>query len=169
MKRSVSGKQPNSRMCFICGLKNAMGLKASFYVLDNGELAAVFTARDEHQGYPGRLHGGIAAAVLDELIGRAVNIENPGEVWGVTVELSVKYRRPVPVGEEIRAVGRITKSGGRFFEGEGEILLSDGTSAVVASGRYLRLPLDKIAVSELDALEWGVVPLDTDPREIELP
>lgn len=169
MKRSVSGKQPNSRMCFICGLKNTMGLKASFYVLDNGELAAVFTARDEHQGYPGRLHGGIAAAVLDELIGRAVNIENPGEVWGVTVEFSVKYRRPVPVGEEIRAVGRITKSGGRFFEGEGEILLSDGTSAVVASGRYLRLPLDKIAVSELDALEWGVVPLDTDPREIELP
>ena len=64
MGRRVVVKQANSRMCFICGLKNAMGLKASFYKLEGGELAAVFTPREEHQGYPGRLHGGIAAPYL---------------------------------------------------------------------------------------------------------
>jgi uncharacterized protein (TIGR00369 family) len=156
-------------MCFVCGLKNASGLKVSFFALDNGELAAVFTPRDEHQGYPGRLHGGIAASVLDEVIGRAVNLSNLGEVWGVTVDLSLKYRKPLPIGEPLRARGRITKDGGRFFEGTGEILLSDGTPAVEASGRYIRLPLDKLAVSDLDALEWAPVPLPGDPEEIDLP
>jgi uncharacterized protein (TIGR00369 family) len=156
-------------MCFVCGLKNALGLKVSFFVLDNNELAAVFTPRDEHQGYPGRLHGGIAAAVLDEVIGRAVNLSNLGEVWGVTVDLSLKYRKPLPIGEPLRARGRITKDGGRFFEGTGEILLADGTSAVEASGRYIRLPLDKLAVSDLDTLEWAPVPLPDDPGEIDLP
>ena len=129
----------------------------------------MLTAREEHRGEPGRLHGGIAAAVIDELIGRAINTGGSEEVWGVTVELSVKYRKPVPVGEELRAVARITKNGGRFFEGTGEILLSDGTHAVEASGRYIRLPLDRIADSELDALEWGVKPLPGDPPDLDLP
>jgi len=169
MKRRAVGKQANSRMCFICGLKNAMGLKASFYKLEGGELAAVFTPREEHQGYPGRLHGGIAAAVVDELIGRAINDSAVDEVWGVTVELSVKYRKPVPVGEELRAVARITRDGGRFFEGTGEILLSDGSAAVEARGRYFRLPLDQIAQSELDELEWAVIPRPGDPPALDIP
>ncbi|MCM8762953.1 MAG: PaaI family thioesterase, partial [Candidatus Omnitrophica bacterium] len=56
-KLLVTSKQPNSRMCFVCGLKNAFGLKAAFFNLDTGEVAALFTPREEHQGYPGRLHG----------------------------------------------------------------------------------------------------------------
>ena len=130
---------------------------------------AVFTPREEHQGYPGRLHGGIAAAILDELIGRAVNLTNLDEVWGVTVDLSLKYRKPLPIGETLRGRGRITKDGGRCFEGTGEILLSDGTPAVEARGRYIRLPLEKLAVSDLETLEWGTVPLSEDPREMDIP
>ncbi len=168
-KLLVTSKQPNSRMCFVCGLKNAFGLKAAFFNLDTGEVAALFTPREEHQGYPGRLHGGIAASVLDEVIGRAVNPEGLSAVWGVTVELSVKYRKPIPLGQTLTAIGRITSRKGRFFEGSGEILLSDGTVALEAKGRYMELPLEKIARSEIDALEWGVVPLPDDPTELELP
>ncbi len=169
MKKAVTGKQPNSRMCFVCGLKNAFGLKAAFYNLESGEVAAVFTPREEHQGYPGRLHGGIAASVLDEVIGRAINPQGLAAVWGVTVELTVKYRKPIPLGEAITAIGRITGRRGRFFEGSGEILLSDGSVALEAKGRYMELPLDKIAQSEMDELEWQVVPSPTDPAEMYLP
>jgi uncharacterized protein (TIGR00369 family) len=156
-------------MCFVCGLKNVLGLKAKFFVLENSEVVALFTAREEHQGYPGRLHGGIAAAVIDEVIGRAVNKRGDEEVWGVTVELTTKYRKPLPLGETLRAVGRITKQGNRFFEGTGEILLPDGTVAIEAKGRYLNLPLDKIADSKLDALEWGVMPSGDDPDAVDIP
>lgn len=166
---SITSKQPNSRMCFVCGLKNAFGLKASFYNLETGEVVALFTPREEHQGYPGRLHGGIAASVLDEVIGRAVNPQGIVAVWGVTVELTVKYRKPIPLGQTLTAVGRITNRKGRFFEGSGEILLSDGTVALEAKGRYMELPLEKIAQLEIDELEWGVVPLPEDPKELKLP
>jgi acyl-coenzyme A thioesterase PaaI-like protein len=72
MRYHVIGKQPNSKMCLVCGLKNALGLKAAFYELENSELLAVCEPLEEHQSYPSRLHGGIVAALLDETIGRAI-------------------------------------------------------------------------------------------------
>src|SRR5512139_1125780 len=109
MLHHISRKQPNSRMCLVCGLKNPFGLKSSYFELDNGDLVCVFRPEEHHQSYPGRVHGGITAAVLDETIGRAIMIKYGEGVWGVTVDFSVRYRKPVPIGAELRAVGRITR------------------------------------------------------------
>lgn len=168
MKRMVTGKQQNSRMCFVCGLKNPSGLRASFYQLDGGELMAIFTAREEHQSYPGRLHGGISATILDETIGRAILIRSQGEVWGVTVEFTMRFKKPVPLDAPIRVVGRIVKEGTRFFDGTGEILLEDGSVAVEGQGRYIKMPLSKIADFDVDAQEWRIVAAPDDPREVEI-
>jgi acyl-coenzyme A thioesterase PaaI-like protein len=153
MQRKVLGAQYVSRMCAVCGQENSTGLHARFLELDGGELVGAFQPREEHQGYPGRLHGGIATAILDETIGRAINLTQE-HVWGVTVELGVRFRRPVPLEEEIRAVGRITEDSGRLFEGTGEIVLADGTVAVEATGKYLKLPIDRIAEGDFDRTEW---------------
>jgi acyl-coenzyme A thioesterase PaaI-like protein len=169
MRIGVKRKQHNSRGCLVCGLENASGLAASFHELDNGDLLALFTPRREHQGYPGLTHGGITTAVLDETIGRAVMISHPEDIWGVTVELSVRFRRPVPIGVEIRVLGRLTKDTRRFFEGTGEVLLPDGQIAVEATGRYMRLPLERITDAAFREEEWRVVPSPSDPAEVELP
>jgi len=170
MEYKVTGKQENSNMCLICGLNNPAGLKTSFYTLENGDLVGLFTPGEEHQGYPGRLHGGISAAVLDETIGRAIAKEAGETVWGVTVEINLKYRKPVPLGVELRAVGRIVSEHRRFFEGTGEILLPDGSVAVEGWGRYMKLPIDTIAQGEdLQDLDWKVVPASRDPQKIDLP
>lgn len=175
MKKRVEGKQENSKLCFVCGLKNGMGLKARFYQTGRRELVAVFRAHELHQSYPGRLHGGISAAILDETIGRAVNAraldqEDLGPmVWGVTVDLSLKYRKSVPLEREIRVVGRITSENARFFEGSGEILDPEGNVCVSATGRYLKLPLDKIGDFDHEENEWRVLSEADDPSEIELP
>lgn len=142
-----------SRMCLVCGVENAAGFQARFFELDGGELAGVFKPRPEHQGYPGRLHGGLASALLDETIGRAVNM-NDTHSWGVTVEFTVKFRRPVPLDKEVRAVGRITKDSSRLFEGTGEIILEDGTVAVEARGKYLKLPVEDITDTDFSDTEW---------------
>lgn len=152
MTRQVLKAQNISRMCMVCGKENPYSLKARFYELDSGELLGLFRALPEHQSYPGRLHGGVSSAILDEAIGRAVNISDP-EAWGVTIELNVRYRKPVPLDDEIRAVARITKDSSRLFEGTGEIVLADGTVAVEASGRYLKMPIDRIAEGDFDS-EW---------------
>ncbi len=168
MSHKVQRKQPNSRMCLVCGLKNPYGLKASYYELDNGDLVCVFQPQEHHQSYPGRTHGGITAAVLDETIGRAVMHRRDTPTWGVTVEFSIKYRKPIPYGETLRAVGRITNDSGRLFEGTGELLLDDGTVAAEATGKYLKMPIDKIADFDVDAQEWRVHEHPDDPTEIDV-
>lgn len=130
-------------MCFICGTKNSAGLNVRFYETENGEVACRFTARQEHQSYPGRLHGGISAAILDEIIGRAIMINEP-DTWGVTCELNMKYKKPVPLDTELTAVGRITEANRRLFKATGEILLPGGEIAVTASGLYMKMPVQKI-------------------------
>lgn len=167
MGREVIKAQNVSRMCFLCGTENEAGMHARFLEVEGGECVCLFTPADHHQGYPGRLHGGISSAILDETIGRAISIEEP-DTWYVTVELTVRLRKPVPVGEELRAVGRVVSRSSRLFEGEGEILLPDGTVAIEAKGRYMKLSPDKIINDDFVAAEWYADEREQ-PSEIELP
>ena len=168
MLHTVTAKQPNSKMCLVCGLKNPFGLHTSFFELDNNELLAVFKPREEHQSYPGRLHGGIISTILDETIGRAIMIQSEGDIWGVTVDLQIRFKKPVPLDEELRVIGRITKDSNRFFEGTGELLLQNGTVAATGHGKYLKVPLEKIADFDVDHQEWQVVQSNDDPKSFQL-
>lgn len=167
MKYKVVKKQMNSKNCIVCGLKNDLGLKASFYELENGEIVSFFTPLNEHQSYPERLHGGISSAILDETIGRAI-LAKDENIWGVTVELSLKYKKPVPLDEELKVVGRITKDSSRIFEGTGEIILKSGEIAVTAFGKYIKMPIEKIADFDHKAEEWQVTITGNEPMEVEI-
>jgi uncharacterized protein (TIGR00369 family) len=165
-------------MCLVCGRDNPCGLHARFYELAPGEPAAsgapaaghellgVFRVREEHQSYPGRLHGGISSTILDETIGRAILLLQP-DAWGVTVEFTVRFRKPVPLDGEVRCVARITRDTSRLFEGRGEILLADGSVAVEGSGKYLKQSLEGITDHDFIEREWFADPRQT-PDEIEL-
>lgn len=167
MKHKVLRKQSNSNKCIVCGLNNEIGLEAEFFELDNGEVVAICTPKEEHQSYPGRVHGGISTALLDETIGRAIEIYNP-DAWGVTVELSTRFKKPVPLGEEIKIIGRITRNTSRIFEGTGEIILKNGDVAVTAQGKYMKMSIDKIVGNENAGEEEMTLNIkDTDPTEIE--
>ncbi len=167
-KYRVTRKQHNSKMCLVCGLSNSMGLHSAFYELENSELLAVFTPKETHQSYPNRLHGGISAAILDETIGRAIMIQDDHNYWGVTVEFSIKYKKPVPLNEELRVIGRITEEKSRIFKGTGEILLQDGTIAVEGFGKYIKLPLSKIADFDAEEQQWKINHLPDDPQIFEI-
>ena len=175
--RKVLATQNLSRMCLVCGVENPWGLNGRFHVLEPAggasaatagvqELLGVFTLLEEHQSYPGRLHGGIATAILDETIGRAITIGAPG-VWGVTAELNVRFRRPLPLSGELRCVGRITRDTRRLFQGSGEILLDDGTVAAEASGKYLKMSLGEITEDDFDQRDWFADERDR-PESVDL-
>jgi uncharacterized protein (TIGR00369 family) len=149
-------------------LKNQFGLKAQFYVSETKELIAIFKPEEFHQSYPGRLHGGIASAILDVTIGRAILNHYEQEIWGVTIELNVKFRKPIKLGQELKVIGRITKDEKRFFEGTGEIILPSGEIAVEAYGKYLKVPLEKITEFDPEEYEWRVVRTENDPTEIKI-
>lgn len=148
-------KQPSSRMCFVCGVENPIGLKLFFYTDDEGRCIARFRPRPEHQGYPGYLHGGIISTLLDETMGRVLTLHN---IWAVTGRLEVQFRKPVPLDQELTIIGELTRSRFRAYEAKGEIRLPDGTVVAEGSGLYVRIPDERIeeARSALDF--WQVVP-----------
>lgn len=168
MIKKVLRKQNNSSRCFVCGVNNKEGLGAEFYELEDGTLAATTVARSFHQSYPGRVHGGVSAALLDETIGRAINITEP-DTWGVTVEITTRFKKPVPYDVPLLIVGRITDNRSRLFSGEGRLILPDGTTAVTATARYMKLKLDNIA--EFDGVTdvWEPFLRDDDPLLLDIP
>ncbi len=155
-------KQPTSRMCFICGERNPAGLHMRFYEQEDGSLVGKFTGQDFHQSYPGRMHGGVISAALDETIGRAIMVRYGEAIWGVTVELNVRFLRPVPLGVPLTVVGRIISDKSRVFEGSGELVLPDGTVAADCVGKYIKMDITKIADFDYEREEWYVRP-DAEP------
>lgn len=150
----------------VCGVDNEFSLGARFYELDNKELACTFETKWFHQSYPGRLHGGVAAAILDETAGRAIDALEPG-TWAVTTELNVKYKKPIPIDTKLKAIGRITLNNRKIFEAEGEIILPDGTIAATCWGKYLKMTdktMEKEAFSED---EWFILD-EIEPLEMEI-
>ena len=169
MRMKITKKQPNSRMCFVCGMDNRFGLKCRFYELEDDQLMALFKPSEEHQGYPGRLHGGIAATVLDETVGRAIMCRHSSNIWGVTVDFSMKLRKPVPLLGEIQVVSRIISETKRAFQGAGEIILANGQVAIEARGKYLKMDIEKIADFDHQGADWQVVSHPADPQYLDLP
>ena len=169
MEFEIVRRQYNSKNCIVCGLENSLGLKARFYETVTNELIALCTPFPEHQGYPNRLHGGISSALLDETIGRAICCGVPDMIWGVTLDLTVKFRKPVPYGSELKIVGRITNGNGRIYEGTGELYLPSGEVAVTAHGKYMKVTLDKMTDGNFDSSgEWGVIEDEPMPERITI-
>jgi len=142
-------------MCFVCGLENPIGLKVFFYDDDDGRVIVKFTPRQEHQGYPGVVHGGIISALLDEVIGRVVTSL---DIWAVTAKLELKFRKPVPLGEELTIIGEMIRLRSRSFEARGELRLADGALAVEGHGVYIRLSEEEIEKRRDELGFWEVVP-----------
>lgn len=169
MIHKVLKKQTSSDDCFICGIHNPFGLKVNFYEVEGDEVVALVNLSNEYQSYPGRCHGGVIAALLDETIGRALNITEPYDL-GVTIDLKITYRKPVPLNEDIKVIGRITKKTRRSFEGTGEIIDKDGNVLASGIGTYMNANVNKICegISEDEAKKFMyVVPLKSDPTEID--
>ena len=105
------------------------------------------------------MHGGVATGILDETIGRAINMGEAGlqpMTWGVTVEMTMRFHKPIPLDVKLSARGRITAEKRRLFEGTGEMYLPDGTVAVSAEGKYIKMALDDISEINIETLGWHV-------------
>jgi acyl-coenzyme A thioesterase PaaI-like protein len=150
-------KQPNSQHCFVCGLHNPVGLRLSFYETGPDEVTAWFTPPDHFQGYPGVLHGGIVAAILDEVGGRVVLIGDHSRLM-LTARMDVRYRRPTPTGQPLKVVGRLLKRRGRLAQARAEICLPDGTVSAEAEFTLADPPEPFAAAADLPALGWRVYP-----------
>lgn len=126
------------RKCFVCGEANQHGLQARFY-WDGNKAFTELDAAGMFEGYPGIFHGGIISTLLDEVMIKAILA---GDIYAVTAELTVKYRRPVRVGDRLLFSGWIESSKGRIFYTKGEVVDTDGNIFATASGKYFEAKAD---------------------------
>lgn len=94
---------------------------------DGDEAVATLTLRAAHEGAPGRSHGGIVAALFDDVYGFVLAIEGDAAFTG---ELSVRYEAGVPIG--VPLVCRV-----RLDQADGRKLYMTGELSVVGSGQVL--------------------------------
>jgi len=149
-------KQANSRLCFVCGLENPVGLHLNFYETGAGEVTVDFTPPEHYQGYPGVLHGGIVAAILDEAAGRAhMGIFPPRFMF--TAKLEVKYRKNIPIGKPLKIIGKAGQDRGRMAEGWSGIYNQEGVLLAEANALLVDVP-NPPDPSELQESGWKVYP-----------
>jgi len=148
-------KQPNAENCFVCGRSNDTGLKMQFFDDGVDTIISTIALDDRFEGYPGIVHGGILATMLDEVIGRCSMIKDHHHFM-MTVTLDIKYRLPVPVGETIRVVGKSTRMKGRIGKARGEILLADGRIACDAEMVLSDMPEKLSSVDRINELGWRI-------------
>lgn len=149
--------QASSQHCFVCGVSNPFGLHLKFREPQPGEVVSNYTVPEQYQGYPGVVHGGIVAAMLDEVLGRAHMGGDPPRFM-YTARLEIRYRKNVPVGKPLRLVGKAVKSKGHTATSTAAIFDESGTLLAEAEGLLIDVPDETVANTDLAALGWRVYP-----------
>lgn len=93
------GLQDQGYHCFACCPDNPYGLKMEFYE-DGEDIVCIWNPDDNYQGWLKTLHGGIQATLMDELAGWLVSRKL--QTAGMTTNMALKYRYPVPTGSDIK-------------------------------------------------------------------
>lgn len=116
--------------CFGCSAANPAGLRLTFRRRGEEVLAEHVVAEHFH-GAPGVVHGGIVAALLDEISCAAATFTRGGHV--MTGELTIRYRRPCPVATPLALSARVVADDHpRYLIIEAEVR---GGDALLASSR----------------------------------
>ena len=148
-------RQPTSLNCFACGKNNPFGLHLEWFNdYENKQVETTFTLGDNYCSYPGTVHGGIIATILDETSGRAVLLGNDFNNLMVTLKMEVTYKHNTPTNTPLRAVGRMIKGGTTRAQVEGEIILPDGTLTAKCVSLLYKMPDAVRAKWGPEAEEW---------------
>lgn len=149
-------RQPTSLQCFACGRNNPFGLKLEWFNnYEEKQVETSFTLSDNYCSYPGTVHGGIIATILDETSGRAIMLDNDFDRLMVTLKMEVVYKKNTPTNTPLKAIGRVLKDGGSRAQVEGEILLPDGTVSAKCTSILFKIPQEVKDKWGPEAEEWA--------------
>jgi acyl-coenzyme A thioesterase PaaI-like protein len=96
--------------CFGCAPDHPTGFRLRF-ALEDESVVTRFTPTRHHQGPPGLMHGGLAMTLADEV--GAWTLIGSLEKFGFTARFAAKLKKPLRIGHEVVARGRIAKPGAR--------------------------------------------------------
>lgn len=119
----------------ITGRSSPWGLDVTI-VREGDEAVGRLTLRAAHEGAPKRSHGGIVAALFDDLYGFVLNILRQPAFTG---ELTVRYERGTPIGVPLECRVRLDQAERRKLLMSGELCDAEG---VIARSRATFIAID---------------------------
>jgi uncharacterized protein (TIGR00369 family) len=109
------------------------------FEVEAGVVTTRFVPHRDHCGYNDRVHGGVMAALLDEVMGWAPSVMK--RRFCVAAEIVIRYLKPLPIGQAVTVRGEMTADRGRLWEARGEI--ADDAGMVYARGTGTYHPLSE--------------------------
>jgi acyl-coenzyme A thioesterase PaaI-like protein len=95
-----------------------------------------------YEGPPGCVHGGYIAATFDEVLGMTQSMTGK---HGMTGTLTIRYRQPTPLHQQLRFEGEIVREEGRKIFTSGRCLREDDVVTAEAEGLFISVDFAKIA------------------------
>ena len=124
-KGMMEGRFPAPPISKVLGFKVAE--------VEKGRVVFAYTPVFDHYNPLGTIHGGIAATLLDSVMGCSVHTTLGAGIGYTTVEIKISYVRAMTDGTgRVRAEGKVINVGSRIATAEGR--LTDGAGRLLAHG-----------------------------------
>lgn len=112
----------DEKKCFVCGKENEIGLRLDIKSDKTAQKSwALIKVDNKFCGWSGVVHGGIISAILDEIMAYAAFTVYE---FGVTGEITVRFRKPIPTEQEILIEGQVECQKGRVVYAKGTITMN---------------------------------------------
>lgn len=125
--------------CIVSGVANPMGIAITCH-RDGDDAVASVAFGAAFEGAPGRAHGGVVAAVFDDVMGFVLSMVHTPAYTG---RLSVSYLAPTPLGLALEFRARLRRQDGRKLWIDGEATC-DGKRFAEAEGLFISIPQDRL-------------------------
>jgi len=125
----------DDQKCFVCGNRSDIGLKAKFICDTQNNTAYTRLVIDEkYQGWQGIIHGGIVAALLDEVSFYACSGIS---LKMVTAELNIRYKKPLTAGSEVLVSAKMVDRKRNILSVEARLESGDTLIALASAKMFI--------------------------------
>ncbi len=118
--------------CFACGQGND-GLGLTFDLTGDDTVSAEWFCETRYQSYPGILHGGITATILDCAMTNCLLMRG---IAAVTANMQIDYQEPVRVGGMVVVRASLVRSRTPLFVLQAEVV-QGGRVRATASAKFM--------------------------------
>lgn len=130
--------------CVVSGSANPMGMAIAVRC-DNAEAVADVVLGAAFEGAPGRAHGGVVAAIFDDVMGYQLSIL---KVPGFTGRMTVTYRAPTPIGVPLVFRARLDSREDRKLHVSATAHTGDGQELIAeATATFIIIPIERFVLA----------------------
>jgi acyl-coenzyme A thioesterase PaaI-like protein len=115
--------------CYACGQANPHGLRVAFSRDGKNGARGLYTARLEHDGWPGLLHGGVTFTLMDEALAWALYFQ---AIRGVTARVQTNFKLPIRTGTPLVIRGWTTGRRRQIISARAEVRVQDQQAELLA-------------------------------------